>query len=994
MSTRGKKRNNKNNYIIIIIIIIIIAIVLAFTRVYDSVSKRIIESNTEIMAELFEHDKQTINNGLKTRIGALEGLAHNVEKTRFDSLGEMMSVMNDDMAYLPEADQIGFVSSDSRTYKSTGAITEEKSSYERCIKANGESFCARYTFDKFGVVESRAERFTIGVPVSLQVEDVRFIYVVANFKLSTLEGELRVDSFGGRGYSSIIDREGRYILNLSEHHSFSEMENFFDDRNGAKFDGYSGKEEILEKAQNEQISMTFIYKGEQYILMLAPIEDSDWLFISFVPMSVFQEQSNSIMTIFFGLMSAVLVAVLIAVVFLFRNRAQQEKLHEAEIIEKQDKIVKRLSSDYERVEIVNIMNDADEDVSKLISDQNPNTFTFEGIDDKLTLKEQFPFFVDTVVYPDDREDVRAATGRDVILSNLKENPIYDVPFRTLHEGKVHWFNLRFSALDPDNLSHGIVVGLRNIDAEKETEKALEEALTLAQSANRSKTTFLNNMSHDIRTPMNAIIGFTGLAKNHIDSKEQVSGYLEKIEQSSDHLLSLINDVLDMSRIESGKMNLNEKEENLPEIIHTLHDIVQAEVNAKHLDFFIDSVDVNDENIICDKLRLNQVLLNILSNAIKYTPVGGAIAVRIIEKSVNEKNYGAYQFRIKDNGIGMDKEFLKTIFDPFTRVNSSTVSGIQGTGLGMAITKNIVDMMGGKIAITSEPNNGTEVVLDFDFKLARGKKDLAPIEELKGLPALIVDDDTNTAISVANMVRDIGMNAVWCTNGKEAILHAKDAERIGNPYRLIILDWMMSGMNGVETAKRIRAEVKNDIPIIVSTAYDWSDIEDEAHDAGITAFVSKPLFPSDLHSVLEKCIGKVKAEDEPVAKVFDFTGKKILLVEDNEMNREIAKEILEEEDFTVDTAEDGSIAYEIISKAKPGDYDIVLMDVQMPVMDGYTATGMIRELKNGMETVPIIALSANAFEEDRLKSLDSGMDDHIAKPINVQNLKETLAKFLK
>ena len=992
MAPKKEKKNNKK-YLIIIIIIIIIALLLAFWKVYSSVSQSIVGYNTETMQELAAHDEQIINNSLKNRIESIEGLAGTVQKQKYSSVTDLMSSLKRSGSFLPDTAQAGFVSDNGKVYKSSGSVTEEEFLYETCVEANGQSFCARYVFDKFGVVEARAERFTVGVPVSMEVDGVRFIYLTVNFRISTLEDELKVSSFGGRGYSSIIDESGRYLLNLSERHFFGEMENFFDDYKGAEFEGYSDADGILEAAKAGQINTSFKYGGKEYLLLIAPIKNVDWYFISFVPVEVFQQQSNTIMKIFLTLMAVIFAAVAVSVIFLFRNRAQEQRLHEAEVIEKRDKIVRRLSSDYERVEIVSIEEDESEDVALLISDRYMNTYSFPGIDDTKPLKDQFLKLIDAAAYPEEKDSICKAVARDTIIGKLKENPIYDVQFRTVYNNVTHWYNLRFSALDPEDVTQGMVVGLRNIDSEKQTEKALEEALALAQSANRSKTTFLNNMSHDIRTPMNAIIGFTGLAKNHIDSKEQVQSYLDKIEQSSDHLLSLINDVLDMSRIESGKMNLNEKEENLPEIIHTLHDIVQAEVNSKQLDFFIDSVDVNDENIVCDKLRLNQVLLNILSNAIKYTPAGGKIAVRIIEKSVNAYNYGAYQFRIKDNGIGMSKEFLETIFDPFTRVNSSTVSGIQGTGLGMAITKNIVDMMGGKIDIISAPGEGTEVVLDFDFKLARDKAELSPIEELVGLRALVVDDDTNTAISVANMVRDVGMEADWCTSGKEAVLRAKDADRIGNGYRLIIIDWMMAGLNGIETAKRLRKEIMGDIPIIVSTAYDWSDVEDEALEAGITAFASKPLFPSDLHSILEKCIGKEEAEAETVAEDFDFTGKKLLLVEDNEMNREIAVEILEEEGFLVETANDGSVAYDIMAKAKPGDFDLILMDVQMPIMDGYTATAMIRELKTGVENIPIVALSANAFEEDRQKSLVAGMNDHVAKPINVRELKETLAKYL-
>ena len=525
------------------------------------------------------------------------------------------------------------------------------------------------------------------------------------------------------------------------------------------------------------------------------------------------------------------------------------------------------------------------------------------------------------------------------------------------------------------------------------QKQLEEALAMAQSANRAKTTFLNNMSHDIRTPMNAIIGYTGLAASHIDNKEQVRDYLTKIGQSSDHLLSLINDVLDMSRIESGKMNLNEKPENLPSIIHTLRDIVQADIRAKQHDFFIDTINVKDENVVCDKLRLNQVLLNILSNSIKYTAPGGTISLRISENTVKSSGYAEYEFCIKDNGMGMDREFLETIFDPFTRVKSSTISGIQGTGLGMAITKNIIDMMGGKIEIDSELGKGTETRITFDFKLENSPKESIDIPELHGLRGIVVDDDYHSCLSISKMLKDTGMQSEWCTSGKEALIRAQEAYQNGESFKVYIIDWMMPDINGIETTRRIRKMVGEDVPIIIMTAYDWSDIEDEAREAGVTSFVSKHLFPSDLHKVLNDCLGNEKEDVALETDEYDFSGKKILLVEDNEVNREIATELLEEEGFIISTAFDGDIAVDMMKNAKAGDYDLVLMDIQMPTMDGYEATKQIRALGTEISKIPILAMTANAFEEDRKLAFEAGMDEHIAKPINIGKLKEMLAKFL-
>ena len=442
------------------------------------------------------------------------------------------------------------------------------------------------------------------------------------------------------------------------------------------------------------------------------------------------------------------------------------------------------------------------------------------------------------------------------------------------------------------------------------------------------------------------------------------------------------------------MNLNEKSENISNIIHMLKDIVQADIRSRKIDFFVDSADVCDENIICDKLRLNQVLLNILSNAIKYTPINGVVSLRIVQLGVSDTGYGQYEFRVKDTGIGMNEDFLKTIYDPFTRVQSSTVSGIQGTGLGMAITKNIVDMMGGKIDITSQENVGTEVVLCFEFKLGTQHKEPEHIPEVDGMRCLVVDDDTNACRSVVKMLKDIGMHSEWCASGREAVIRTEDSIQDKDLFGMFLIDWMMPDVNGVEVARRIRRMVGDDVPILILTAYDWSDIEEEAHNAGVTGFVSKPVFLSDLHKVVAKyCCKEDEAPAAPVP-VVNFDGKKVLLVEDNALNCEISKELLEDAGIQVTVAEDGSIAVNKMQAAKPGDYDIVLMDIQMPIMDGYEATRQIRALPNKeVAGIPIIAMTANAFAEDCQAALKAGMNEHISKPVDIAKLREILTRFL-
>ena len=531
---------------------------------------------------------------------------------------------------------------------------------------------------------------------------------------------------------------------------------------------------------------------------------------------------------------------------------------------------------------------------------------------------------------------------------------------------------------------------------QELNAKLQVAVEKAESANRAKSTFLSNMSHDIRTPMNAIIGFTTLAISNIDDKNRVKDYLSKTLASSNHLLSLINDVLDMSRIESGKIHLEEVEVNLSDVLHDLKTIVSGQIYAKQLELYMDAMDVTDEDVYCDKTRLNQILLNLLSNAIKFTPAGGTVSVRVRQLAGKVHGCGQYEFRIKDNGIGMSQEFAKKIFEPFERERTSTVSRIQGTGLGMAITKNIVDMMGGTIEVQTAQGKGTEFTVCVPMRAQTEQRLVEKITELEGLKALVVDDDFNTCDSVTKMLVKVGMRAEWTLSGKEAVLRARQSIEMSDVYHAYIIDWRLPDMNGIEVTRQIRS-LHDDTPIIILTAYDWSDIEVEAKAAGVTAFCSKPMFMSDLRETLMSALGQKQTDAVQgllPEKNADFKGKHILLVEDNELNREIAQEILQEYGFLVDTAENGAVAVEKVSTAAPGSYDLVLMDVQMPIMDGYTATRKIRALDDPARAkLPILAMTANAFDEDRRNALESGMNGFLSKPIVIGDLVQELHKIL-
>ena len=671
------------------------------------------------------------------------------------------------------------------------------------------------------------------------------------------------------------------------------------------------------------------------------------------------------------------------------------KLQEEENERQQMELVQALSIDYKVV----CFFDLETGIGKPLRVEEVSQQFKENFAGELSFEESMEFYIQKYVCEEDREMVRQAASREEIEKGLSEGKQYHVNFRTQKKGQLEYYQMKIVRAGVRSGRGSIVLGIRSVDKEirneMEQRSNLKDALMQANRASKAKSVFLSNMSHDIRTPMNAIVGFTSLAMKHIDNRERMEEYLKKIMTSGNHLLSLINDVLDMSRIESGKIRLDEKACSLPEILHSICNIVQADVHAKQLELHIDTLDIRNEDIYCDKLRLNQVLLNLLGNAVKYTGAGGAINMRITEKAGAPDGFAQYEFSIKDNGVGMSDEFVEHIFEPFEREKNSTTSGIQGTGLGMAITKNIVDMMNGTIEVESELGVGSTFTVSFVFRTRKEEKEEQAIPELKNCRALVVDDDFNTCDSVSYMLGQIGLRAEWTLSGKEAVLRTKQASMRKDGYLVYIIDWLLPDMNGIEVTRRVRQVMGDNVPVIVLTAYDWSEIEEEAKEAGVTAFCSKPLFMSELRKCLRTVIGaEEQVEEEKEGGAVQFKAGRILLAEDNELNQEIAVEILGGAGFTTEVAENGKIAVEMLQRSDPGYYQLVLMDVQMPVMSGYEAVREIRQLENQrLADIPVIAMTANAFEEDKQEALRNGMDGHIAKPINIELLFTTLNKVL-
>ena len=790
-------------------------------------------------------------------------------------------------------------------------------------------------------------------------------------------------AFEGNASNYVIYPDGRVVIDNSVNRKET-VYNFI-----AMLRSYSdlSEEQILELsnafAQGSSGNLRVKLGDTSYYLIYEGTAVQNWTMVGLVPVSIVNANLDELWFRTAQIVAGITVGMAVLVILMIVRRSHTTLRRKNTEISYRDELFQKLSLN---VDDVFLMLDAETSKADYVS---PNIGRLLGIPWKEVRQDAC---VLATLYPNGFPERDKNYLKGLLSGQQRE---WDFEFEHRETKERRWFHIIAMGSEVEGRAKYILV-MSDRTADKQVNQALSNAVAAAETANRAKSTFLSNMSHDIRTPMNAIIGFTTLAISNIDDKNRVKDYLAKTLASSNHLLSLINDVLDMSRIESGKIHLEEVEVNLSDVLHDLKTIVSGQIFAKQLELYMDAMDVTDEDVYCDKTRLNQILLNLLSNAIKFTPAGGTVSVRVRQLAGKVHGCGQYEFRIKDNGIGMSPEFAQKIFEPFERERTSTVSGIQGTGLGMAITKNIVDMMGGTIEVQTAQGKGTEFTVCVPMRAQTEQRPVEKITELEGLKALVVDDDFNTCDSVTKMLVKVGMRAEWTLSGKEAVLRARQSIEMSDAYHAYIIDWRLPDMNGIEVTRQIRS-LHDDTPIIILTAYDWSDIEVEAKAAGVTAFCAKPMFMSDLRETLMNALGQKPmdaAQGLLPDKNADFKGRHILLVEDNELNREIAQEILREYGFLVDSAENGAVAVEKVSTAAPGSYDLVLMDVQMPIMDGYTATRKIRALDDPARAkLPILAMTANAFDEDRRNALESGMNGFLSKPIVIGDLVQELHKIL-
>lgn len=618
-------------------------------------------------------------------------------------------------------------------------------------------------------------------------------------------------------------------------------------------------------------------------------------------------------------------------------------------------------------------------------------------------QEDFPDKLESwsdLLHPDDKDYVLKEYGDTI--RDASGQKVYDVQYRLLTKNRGwRWFHAVGQLTRRPDGSPITYIGIFvDITEQKDMENRLAEqreslknALEQAEQANAAKTSFLSSMSHEIRTPMNAIIGLDSIALKDPGLTERTREHLEKIGGSAKHLLGLINDILDMSRIESGRMTLKNEEFSFREMLEQINTMIHGQCQAKGLRYDCQIVGHVDDYYIGDDMKLKQVLINILGNAVKFTPSGGAVTFLVEPQTRFERN-ATMRFVIKDTGIGMDKAYLPKIFDAFSQEDENKVNKYGSTGLGMAITRNIVEMMNGNITVESEKGLGSTftvtVTLRTSDRVERGVKEIRP----QDMRVLIVDDDPVACEHARLVLEEVGIASDFCHSGNEAIAMLEVAYARRAAYNLILVDLRMPEENGVDVTRRIRTLYNGESTIIILTAYSWDDIIDEAMEAGVDSFMSKPLFASEVVREFQQAIQRKNIGYEEAPKA-DLKGRHILLAEDMPINAEIMIELLEMREIKVDHAENGQIAVNLFSQSEENAYDAILMDVRMPVLDGLKATEAIRALKRpDAQTVPIIAMTANAFDEDVQRSLQAGMNAHLSKPVEPERLFETLEQLIR
>ncbi len=806
-------------------------------------------------------------------------------------------------------------------------------------------------------------------------------------------------------YTYLLDGEGNVITGSESSKTASNILDIMSELDFSQSDTYSNIINFIKDDSQECISFSYGKAPKTEVGTIVKFHESDWMLMSTLDNLVtgsMVSAANRIGTI----LETILITVFLFYIFtiLLSFRRQENYLRSAvesatadlnntlKEERKQQAIIGSLASIYSYSYYINLstmqykmLRRADRYASML-----PDTGS---------ILQAVKIYEEQLVWPSFKSEMSEFLNPDTLADRLKGVDSLSMEYQ---RSDSKWCRGTFVASEWDNSDNvtSVVYAIQIIEGEKQkeqaTQSALHDAYEAAQLANRAKTAFLSNMSHDMRTPMNAIIGLTGIAGAHLDDPDRVSDCLGKITASSKHLLSLINEVLDMSKIESGKVYLTEEDFNLSDLVENMLALNQPLIHEKGHTLSVNVQNLTHENVTGDSVRLQQVFTNLLSNAVKYTPDGGTIKICIRETNSNNDT-AWFEAVFEDNGIGMTDEFQQRMFEPFSRADDKRVDKIQGTGLGMPIARNIIRMMDGDIMVESKLKKGSKFTVTFSLKLQNDT--LISTQQFADLSVLVVDDDIIACESADDILSSLGMNCEWTLSGEDALKKVSLRHKADNDYYAIILDWKMPGMSGLETAREIRKIVGDTMPIIIISAYDWSEIEQEAKDAGAGAFISKPMFKSRVVRLFNELMGNNDTSSEPknivdIMQSHNFNGKRVLLAEDNEINAEIAVEILDMADLNVETVPNGKEAVDAFAQSEPGYFNLIFMDIQMPVMDGYEAAAAIRRLNHpNAKSIPIVAMTANAFASDVQAALDAGMNGHISKPLDPEHLTKILAKHL-
>lgn len=996
METDNKTRRGR----ILISLVALALVIIAFFLFITMNNERISEQNAKYLQGSTEQSARRINEWMTDSQTEVKLLASMYEST----LGSVEDIDVDSIKQLADYTKFDYTTislASGRTFDNTGKEGDASDREYYLQGMEGASgVCATdhsLFYNDLSVI--------FYTPLYFQGEVVGVIS--GAYREGSMEEFLRTYIFDEQTNTYLVERDGAVVAHSSTTYS-NNVRNAADLYLEGEGSGNISRTE-LEEAFRNGTSVTFTYQGDSgsgtaYVMQVA---NYDWMLMRTFPASItdaMQARANLAGLVLVALVGGALA--LVAGFLLVQTMRQRSKLiSESEHV---TSIVNSSLALFQRFAVI---------------DLEKNTYEYlkdEGIKDDLPRNGEyhmFRYYWETRFCDDgERDRMKMELTPEYIREHLTpEMPYLHLEYR-LHDqetGEVKWNQASMIPLQRNGAGvvTSVLLSVQDVTDVKEREiaqhNALQDAFNEAERASRAKTDFLNSMSHDIRTPMNSIMGLTAIASMYVNDPERVKDCLTKITTSSRHLLGLINEVLDMAKIESGNLGLSEEDFDLPETVESLLSIMTPQINDKKLNLKVEIADIKHEHVVGDPMRLQQVFVNIMGNSVKFTPEGGTVSLRIKELPSRVKGSGCYEFTFSDTGCGMSEDFVKTVFEPFTRANDSRVTKVEGTGLGMSIVRSVVNLMNGTIDVKSKLGEGTTFTVTVYMKLREGDEhDLTPLE---GLRVLVADDEETACESACEVLRSIGMEPDYVMSGDDAVAAVRDSEKNGRSYVAIILDWKMPGKSGIEAAREIREIVSEDMPIIILSAYDWTAVEQEARSVGVDAFIAKPLFRSRLVHVMKGLI----ASDEPepaseyeVLQQSDFSGHRILLTEDNSIAAAIALDIMGMTGLEVDHAENGRVAVDMLLNAEPGYYELVFMDIQMPVMNGYEAASAIRAAAEGkgpdgeaidprpdLGTIPVVALTADAFADDVARARAVGMNAHMSKPMEIELLVKTLKEWL-